>query len=283
MIEENRGSLSAVRACKLLEVSRSGYCKHRTHKPGKRELSSKALLILIKREFYNSRETYGCRRIYRQLRKNGHQCCLNTIAALMKQHGLAPKRKRRFKSTTDSKHKLPIKPNILNREFQPKKQNLAWVSDITYLETKEGWLYLAVFIDLYSRKVVGWSAWSTMTAELVLEAYEQGVKSTGSTPLLVHSDRGSQYAGHKFRKELAKTNCIQSMSRKGNCWDNAVAESFFGTLKSEMGHRNIFETREQAQVALFDYIEIFYNRRRLNSVLGYLSPEEFILKGKKAA
>jgi transposase InsO family protein len=157
---------------------------------------------------------------------------------------------------------------------------VTWVSDITYIDTKQGWLYLAVFIDLFSRKVVGWSARSTMTSELVLQAYHEGVVSSGVTPLLVHSDRRSQYASDLVREALKRTNCIQSMSRKGNCWDNAVAESFFGTLKSELTHRTIFETREQAQNALFEYIEIFYNRSRLHSVLGYCSPEEFIQKGK---
>jgi transposase InsO family protein len=200
----------------------------------------------------------------------------------MKENNLSPKRKRRFKATTDSKHDLPIKENVLCRQFTVTKPNVTWVSDITYIDTKQGWLYLAVFIDLYSRKVVGWSAQSTMTAELVLQAYHQGVVSSGTTPLLVHSDRGSQYASDLVREALKRTNCIQSMSRKGNCWDNAVAESFFGTLKSELTHRIIFETREQAQNELFDYIEIFYNRRRLHSVLGYYSPEEFIQKAKKA-
>jgi putative transposase len=135
----------------------------------------------------------------------------------MKRHNLAPRRKRSFKSTTDSKHKLPVAPNILNREFNTKKPNVAWVSDITYIETKEGWLYLAVFIDLYSRRVVGWAAKDTMTAELVLDAYREGTTSVGQAPLLVHSDRGSQYASHKFKKALRATNCIQSMSRKGEC------------------------------------------------------------------
>ncbi len=213
----------------------------------------------------------------------GHQVCLNTIATLMKENRISPKRKRKFVSTTDSKHNLPVKQNILNREFSQSKAHNVWVSDITYIDTKEGWLYLAVFIDLYSRKVVGWSADSTMTAELVLSAYRQGVISAGRAPFMVHSDRGSQYASAVVRGALRNTKTIQSMSRKGNCWDNAVAESFFGTLKSEMVHRIIFETRDQAQTALFDYIEIFYNRRRLNSVLGYVSPEEFLLKGETAA
>lgn len=201
----------------------------------------------------------------------------------MQKHKLSPKRKRKFHSTTDSKHDLPIKNNILHREFNQRKAHNAWVGDITYIETREGWLYLAVFIDLYSRKVVGWAADKTMTAELVVQAYNAAARSEGITPLLVHSDRGSQYASDLFKSLLKRTNCIQSMSRKGNCWDNSVAESFFGTLKSELVHRTFFDTKDEAQLALFDYIEIFYNRRRLHSVLGYLSPADFLLKDKKAA
>ena len=201
----------------------------------------------------------------------------------MKKHKISPKRKRKYRSTTDSKHNLPIKNNILDREFKQLKPHSAWVSDITYIETREGWLYLAAFIDLYSHKVVGWAADKTMTAELVIEAYKAATKGEGTTPLLVHSDRGSQYASDLFRNLLKSTNCIQSMSRTGNCWDNAVAESFFGALKSELVHRTSFQTRDDAQVALFDYIEIFYNRRRLHSALGYLSPVDFLLKDKKAA
>lgn len=269
--------------CILLGVSRSGFYKRRAHVAGARELNRGELLKLIKCAFYDSRETYGCRRVHKMLLKEGHNCSLNLVAKLMKENQLSPRRKRRFKATTDSRHNLPIKDNVLNRQFKVNKPYVAWVSDITYIETKQGWLYLAVFIDLYSRKVVGWSAQPTMTAELVLEAYRQGTISSGTTPLLVHSDRGSQYASDLVRTALKLTNCIQSMSRKGNCWDNAVAESFFGTLKSEMVHRTIFETREQAQNALFDYIEIFYNRRRLHSVLGYCSPEEFVQKGKTVA
>jgi len=266
--------------CALLNVSPSGFYKNRLHVAGQRELNRIELSKLIKQVFYDSRETYGARRVHQKLVKEGHKCSLNLVVALMKKNQLSPKRKRRFKSTTDSKHDLPIKENILSRQFTVTKPNVTWVSDITYIDTKQGWLYLAVFIDLFSRKVVGWSARSTMTAELVLQAYHEGVVANGVTPLLVHSDRGSQYASELMRETLKRTNCIQSMSRKGNCWDNAVAESFFGTLKSELTHRMVFETREQAQDALFDYIEIFYNRKRLHSVLGYCSPEEFIQKGK---
>lgn len=203
------------------------------------------------------------------------------VAKLMQEHGLTPHRKRRFKSTTDSKHSLPVSKNHVNREFWTDRPNVAWVSDITYVDTKEGWLYLATFIDLYSRKVVGWSMSDRMTADLVVDAYDMALQRRGGPPNVVHSDRGSQYASYSFRKKLKK--CKQSMSRKGNCWDNAVAESFFGALKSELIYRTCFETRKEAEMSIFEYIEIFYNRTRLHSALGYVSPAEFEEKGRKAA
>jgi putative transposase len=161
--------------------------------------------------------------------------------------------------------------------------NEVWVGDITYVETKEGWLYLAVFLDLSSRMVVGWSMSDNMTADMVLSAFDMGVQRQGCSPLLVHTDRGSQYASAAFRAMLEELQCLQSMSRKGNCWDNAVAESFFGTIKKECLYHQTFETRKEAEMAIFDYVEIFYNKRRLHSTLGYLTPEKFVLKCRKAA
>lgn len=238
------------------------------------------LVSKIQRAFEDSRQTYGGRRIYRVLRDQEISCSKNTVANLMRKHCISPRRKRKYKSTTDSKHDKKCSPNILNREFHGGRPNLVWMSDITYVETKEGWLYLAVFIDRYSRRVVGWKAGAEMTAELVLRAFEEAQISTGENPMLVHSDRGTQYASDLFRTKLKQIRCIQSMSGKGNCWDNAVAESFFGTIKSEMIYRSTFDTRNQATSAIFDYIEIFYNRSRLHSSLGYLTPENFALKGK---
>ena len=176
---------------------------------------------------------------------------------------------------------MPVSRNDLNRGFVVDKPNSVWVSDITYIDTREGWLYLAAFIDLYSRKVVGWSMSNRMTADLVISAFDMALQQRGTKPNLVHSDRGSQYASENFRKKLKK--CKQSMSRKGNCWDNAVAESFFGTLKSELVHRQTFETRKEAEMSIFKYIETFYNRTRLHSTLGYVSPAKFEEKGRKAA
>jgi len=269
--------------CALLEVNRTGYYEYLKRETSCRKIRQQALLKAIRKVFEESRNRYGHRRVYQKLRQQGHSCNHKTVEKLMRENNLSPKRKRKFKVTTDSKHHHHVNPNLLNREFAMTKENRAWVSDITYIDTKEGWLYLAVFIDLYTRKIVGWSARADMTVELVLAAYEDAATRTGTTPRLVHSDRGSQYASADFRKVLWRDRCIQSMSRKGNCWDNAVSESFFGSLKSEMIYRTTFETRNQAIGEIFNYIEMFYNTTRLHSALGYLSPAEFALKGKRVA
>lgn len=194
----------------------------------------------------------------------------------MKKHGIHAKRHRKFKATTNSNHNMPIAKNRLKRRFDAKKPNHAWVSDLTYIPTEEGWLYLATFIDLCSRKVVGWSMSSRMTADLVVDAFRMALfRQKRKAPRVVHSDRGSQYASEAFRKELKARGCKQSMSRKGDCWDNAVAESFFGTLKTELVHHERYKTREEARLSIFDYIETFYNKRRLHSYLDFVSPEEF--------
>lgn len=226
---------------------------------------------------------HGCPRIYQQLRQESFTCSYNTVERLMRENEIQPKQKRKFKITKDSKHDLPIAPNLLNREFSAEEKDEVWVSDITYIETGQGWLYLSVFIDLYSRAVVGWSMEKNMTADIVVNAFKMGVSKQGRAPIVVHSDRGSQYASSLFREELKFHGTLQSMSRKGNCWDNAVAESFFGKLKSELIYRHTFKTRDEAMMSIFGYIEIFYNKRRLHSTLGYITPEEKVQKGKKAA
>jgi putative transposase len=240
------------------------------------------LAQLIYKVFIDSRMTYGARRVHAQLKHDGIAVSRTTVEQIMREKKLAPKRTRANKSTTDSKHKMPVDKNKLNRKFDPTEPNQVWVSDITYIETYEGWLYLTVFLDLHSRKIVGWSMSQYMTAELVVCAYQMGVAIRGTAPKLVHSDRGSQYASEEFRSYL-KGVCPQSMSRKANCWDNAVSESFWKTLKVELIYREVLRTREAARLRIFEYIENFYNRRRLHSHLGYLSPEEFELKVQKAA
>lgn len=280
-MEGERKNHSITLMCEVLKVSRSGFHKWTHSRDSKSSLRRLELLKHIERVFEGSRETYGVRRIHAQLRKEGIKASRRLIQELMHENGIRPKRKRRYKSTTDSKHSLRVSPNRLKRRFAVNVANSVWVSDITYIETAEGWLYLAAFIDLHSRRVVGWSMNERMTAELVVSAFQMAVERRGMKPRLVHSDRGSQYASSAFRKLLKKVK--QSMSRKGDCWDNAVAESFFGALKSELVHRQSFKTRKDAELYIFEYIEIFYNKTRLHSALGYVSPVEFEEKGRKAA
>ncbi len=269
--------------CEVLEVSRAGFYKWLKSGVTPRQHKRTKLLQRILEIFSESRETYGSPRMYRQLRVEGYTCSLRTVEELMRKHEITPKRKRKHKSTTDSNHKLPIAPNVLNRQFVVEEPDEVWVSDITYIDTAQGWLYLCVFIDLYSRMVVGWSMSDKMTADLVADAFKMGIGKQGRAPILTHSDRGSQYASWLFKDLLDEYDCIQSMSRRGNCWDNAVAESFFGSLKSELIYRESYATRIEASMAVFDYIEIFYNQRRLHSVLGYLTPWEKVQKGRKVA
>jgi len=284
-VDTERENHSVTMLCKVLDVSESGYYKWRKKgiTPTPSQVKQTKLLQRIIEIFEESRETYGCPRVYAQLRSEGFTCNRKAVERLMRENEIQPKQKRKFKATTDSKHNLPIAPNVLSREFTVEEPDEAWVSDITYVETAQGWLYLCVFIDLYSRMVVGWSMSSNMTADFVLDAFDMGVRKRGRAPILVHSDRGSQYASHLFRNALSQYDCIQSMSRKGNCWDNAVAESFFGSLKQELIYRHSYTSKIQATMSIFDYIEIFYNKRRIHSVLGFLTPEEKEQKGKKVA
>ena len=262
--------------CRVLRVSRSGFYSWRKRGVSPRLLRRQQLLAEIKRIHQESRGNYGSPRITRELRKNGIVVNEKTVAEIMKESGIQAKHKKKFKATTDSNHNLPVAKNRLKRNFKAKKPNRVWVTDITYIRTDEGWLYLAAFIDLFSRKVVGWSMSERMKADLVVDAFRMALfRQKRNAPRLVHSDRGSQYASEAFRKELKAHGCKQSMSRRGNCWDNAVAESFFGTLKTELVHHEKYKTREEARLNIFDYIETFYNRQRLHSYLNYVSPEEF--------
>jgi len=267
----------------VLEVHRSGYYKWLKGRVSERVQRRNELLKEIERVFDRSGLTYGCPRIYWDLRHRGFKCNYKTVEKLMRQHGIQPKRKRKYKSTTDSRHSLPVTENQLDRQFDGRLADEVWTSDITYIETQEGWLYLSAFIDLHSRAVVGWATSANMTTELVLDAFDMAVARRGRAPTTVHSDRGSQYASELFRSELSRFGCNQSMSRKGNCWDNAVTESFWGTLKSELIYHETYRTRKDAEFSIFRFIEIFYNKRRRHSSLGYLTPEEFSLKGKKVA
>lgn len=262
--------------CRVLKASRSGYYQWRKGGTPQRQVRQRELLAKIKEIYEGSRRNYGSPRILRELRKAGIVVNHKTVEKLMKRNCIQAKRRNKFKATTNSKHNLPIAENLLNRNFRANKPNEAWVGDITYIATEEGWLYLAAWIDLCTRKVVGWSMASRMTADLVVDAFRMAVfRQKRQIPNIVHSDRGSQYASGDFRKELKKYGCKQSMSRKGDCWDNAVSESFFGTLKNELVHHEKYRAREEARLSIFDYIEMFYNKKRIHSYLNYVSPEEF--------
>lgn len=263
--------------CNLLAVSRSSYYAWLNQKtPSTRQLQNRVLSEKIKMIFIQHKCRYGSRRIRKALLAMGHQISRRRVRNLMKAQQLCCKTKAKFKHTTDSNHNLPIAPNLLNRNFSPAKPNQAYVGDITYVATDEGWLYLAVVIDLFSRQVVGWSMYSRMKATLVNDALLMAIwKRKPAKGLISHTDRGSQYASNSHRSLLKIHGIKQSMSRKGDCWDNAVAESFFHTLKVELVHHEKFKTREEAKQKIFQYIEAYYNRIRMHSANDYLSPVEF--------
>jgi len=265
--------------CKVLSVSRSGLYAWKKRRPAKRRLSAARLRAAIRAVFARGRGNYGSPRVHAELRAQGIVAGLNQVAKLMRVMGLAAKRRRRFRATTDSKHSLPTAPNTLARSFEQEAPNVAWVTDITYVATREGWLYLAVILDLFSRRVVGWAMSDRITRQLTLDALDMALKKRRPPRGLIHhSDRGSQYASHDYRRALAQRGIACSMSRKGNCWDNAVAESFFATLKTELVHHEDFVSRARARTAIFEYLECFYNRERLHSHLGYISPIDFELR-----
>jgi len=264
--------------CDLMDISRSGYYAWESRPESKQKQDHQRLIPKIKKIFTDSRETYGYRRVADTLKKQGENCGKHRTASLMHKLDLNPLIKRRFKTTTNSNHDKPIFTNTLNRQFNPQKINQAWVSDITYIATDQGWLYLAVVMDLYSRTIVGWAMDKHMTESLVINSLAMALfrrKITGN--LLLHSDRGSQYASYAYQELLKQHSIICSMSRKGDCWDNAPMESFFRSLKVECIYRQAFKSREQAKLVVFDYIEVFYNRQRAHSTLHYMSPMNFEL------
>lgn len=259
----------------MLCVSRSGYYAWLRRPESQRKTEDKALSEQIKEIHKESKGEYGSPKVHQELRRRGTRCGRKRVARLMRKDGLKAKTIRKFKATTNSNHSLPVADNLLNRDFSPAAPNKAWVADITYIWTSEGWLYLAVVIDLFSRAVVGWSMSERMTRALVMDAFTLAVKRRNPPPGLIHhSDRGSQYASGDFQSLLAKHRARCSMSRKGNCWDNAPAESFFGLLKRSLVFHSKYETRVQARQSIFNYIERFYNRKRIHSSLGYRTPHE---------
>lgn len=259
-------------------MSRAGFYAWRKRPESQRKRDDKRFLATIKIRFKKSRETYGYRRIHDDFVDLNEPCGKNRIARIMKENNIRPKTKRKFKVTTDSKHNKPIHNNHLDRQFNAEAPNQRWVSDITYIPTVEGWLYLAVVMDLYSRKIVGWSMSDRMKESLVVNALKMAVfRRKIRSNALLHSDRGSQYASDSFQQLLRDNRITCSMSRKGDCWDNAAMESFFHTLKTECIYHEKYLTRDDAKKSIFDYIEVFYNRQRKHSFLGYQSPEQYEL------
>ncbi|EHZ2593318.1 IS3 family transposase [Vibrio parahaemolyticus] len=269
---------SVVRMAKMFGVSRSGFyywIKHR-HKAIHRETTRQELDTKVKHAFDNSKGRDGSRCIQKELAENGDSHNVKTIAASMKRQDLTPKAARKFKCTTDSKRKMPVAPNLLAQDFTATAPNQKWAGDITYLATSEGWLYLAVIIDLYSRQVIGWSMDTKMMATLVCDALSMALFRRGfPEQVIVHSDRGSQYCSKDYRDLITAYNLQQSMSRKGNCWDNACVESFFHSMKVEAIQYEPIMTRDEMRQTVFEYIEVDYNRTRRHSALGYLSPVNF--------
>ena len=270
--------------CKVLVIERSGYYAWLKRKPGSRKVNNDRLDKKIISIFTLHKSRYGVLRITDELRENGESCSKNRVAKRMNHLGLQAQAKRKFKVTTDSNHNLPVAPNVLNRDFTAFKPNQKWVGDISYIWTEEGFMYLAVVIDLYSRAVIGWSIQSSMSRLLVCDALTMALWRRGKADgLLFHSDRGSQYCSHDFQKMLKDYGITCSMSRKGNCWDNSVAESFFHTLKTELIYSERYLTRESAKHSIFQYIEVYYNRIRRHSSIGSISPEMFENRGMKVA
>ena len=259
-----------------MQVSRTGYYAWRGRKPSQRQLQNETLSDKIKVIFQESKETYGSPRIYEELKESGVVCSEKRVARLMQAQKISAVERKRFVVTTDSDHELPVAENLLARTFEAETPDTRWTADITYLWTGQGWLYLAVILDLFSRRIVGWSMSETIDRHLVISALDAAISGRNpSEELLCHSDRGSQYASDDYQKRLKENGIVCSMSRRGNCWDNAPTESFFAGLKKEMAHRTYFATREQARSAVFFWIEVWYNRKRRHSSLGYLSPEAF--------
>ena len=262
--------------CRVLGVSRSGFYAWRKRPPSVGELRRQELTERVRAIHREVKGRYGSPRMHAELAARGEACCVNSVAKLMKRAGISAAVKRRFVRTTDSNHSLPVADNVLDRQFDPTEPTAVWVADVTYIPTREGWVYLAAVEDLFSRRVVGWSMDATMTSRLVVDALAMAVSSRRpGEGVLAHSDRGSQYASEHYQRVLAGDGIVCSMSRKGNCWDNAPMESFFASQKKELVHREDYPTRDAAKGSIFEYIEVFYNRVRRHSSRGYVAPAEY--------
>jgi transposase InsO family protein len=276
-IEDHRSTYPVQRMCAVLEVSTSGYYAWRDRAPSQRTRENGELAKHMQIIHDKARHTYGSPRIHAKLLKQGFQVSRGRVQRLMKANGIQPRRRKRYKKiTTNSKHSYPVAQNLLDQDFTAEAPNLKWVADISYIPTQEGWLYLAAVMDLYSRRIVGWAMDAHLEANLVEGALKMAIRQRDpGSDLLHHSDRGSQYACNDYQDLLKAHGMLPSMSRTGNCYDNAVMESFFGTLKTELVHHCSYPTRNQAKHDLFEYIEVFYNRERIHSTLGYLSPHDY--------
>ena len=272
-IKLHQATFTVTRMCDMMEVSCSAFYDWLKRPESARSLEDRRLSEKVKKSHQKSREIYGARRIVKDLVEDDEVISRERVGRLMKQQDLESKSKRKFKATTNSNHSHPVAPNLLDRKFQVERPDTVYAGDITYISTDEGWLYLAVLIDLYSRAVVGWAMSERITAELANDALVMAVwKRMPNKGLMVHSDRGSQYASGLYQKTIKERGFICSMSRKGNCWDNAPSESFFHTLKTELTHHRRYRTRQEAKQDIFEYIEVFYNRQRRHSTIGYHTP-----------
>jgi putative transposase len=262
--------------CRVLGVSRSGYYAYLRRGLNQRHEENRNLLTKISEVWNLSRKLYGSPRITAELRAQGIRCGENRIARIMRENGIASLIRKRYKVTTNSDHKLPVAEDLVRRDFTATAPNRLWVSDITYIWTWEGWMYLAAIMDVYNREIVGWTLYKRLTKELVANALLKALEKREPEPgLIFHSDRGSQYASHRVRRILNAWQVDQSMSSKGDCFDNAIMESFFSSLKKELVHLRTFHSRAQAKICVFDYIEIFYNRQRRHSALNQKTPLEY--------
>ena len=261
--------------CDTLGVSPSGFEAWKRGGGRQKRLSDAQLLTLIRAVHAETKGAYGSPRVYRELKARGIPVSRDRVARLMRNNDIRARHKRRYKATTDSRHDFPVAPNVLNRNFEPERPDQTWTADITYIPTNEGWLYLAVVMDLYTRMIVGWSMDARMTRELAMNALRMAYfRRKPTRGVMHHSDRGSQYCSHDYQALLRDYGMHASMSRKGNCWDNAPMESFFNSLKNERVHAQRYATRDEARQDVFEYIETFYNRSRRHSALGYVSPAQ---------
>jgi putative transposase len=275
-VEAHRDRWPVRLMCRVLAVSAGGYYDWRGRPQSPMTERREALVVAIKAIHGEVKARYGSPRIHAELVARGEPCSVNTVARLMREGGIAAKTKRKFRCTTDSNHDRPVAENIVDRRFDPEAPDQVWTADITYVATGEGWLYLAAVEDLHSKRIVGWSMGPRIDSRLVVDALEMALAARQpGAGLVAHSDRGSQYASEHYQRLLAGRGITCSMSRRGNCWDNAPMESFFASLKKELTHSETFATREQARASLFEYIEVFYNRVRRHSSLGYMSPIEY--------